>query len=82
MWDTHPPFQIDENFGGIVGITEMLLQNRMGFIQLLPVLPDAWKNGSISGIYVKGNFEVNVIWEDHQLKETVVHSLVQEATVP
>ena len=74
LWDTHAPFQIDGNFGGTAGITEMLMQSHMGFIHLLPALPDAWSEGRIAGICAKGGFEVEIIWQEGKLMEAVVNS--------
>lgn len=74
LFDAHPPFQIDGNFGCTSGITEMLLQTQNGFIDILPALPDEWKNGKLSGLKTYGDFEISIVWENNKAKHITIKS--------
>ncbi len=64
LWTTHPPFQIDCNFGYAAGVNEMLVQSHMGYIHLLPALPKAWQEGHVRGMRLRGGFELDMSWKD------------------
>ena len=74
LWDTHPPFQIDGNFGAAAGISEMLVQSQSGSIHILPALPAVWPEGQVRGLRARGDVTLDIVWSAGKAREITLYT--------